>query len=613
MADAYGIGGFAGGLSQGINQGISIATAYEAGKLRKQQAGLDQFKTLLQIMELPSATRQVVSQGYLKTMGIAPESAEGKSFLTYLQKAQESDRQELMSLAEVFGLENIDENAMQSLVKNPSALTALMKQRDTKRQEDQAAMLLGIETPGQQPDTMQAGGEGDVPQLASLGGIEGEALPPQPGGGGTEGYNTELGKKVLLGKQSTTPQQAVDVTDTLEGNKPLPPEAGLKPASGPVQPVAQGSFYSPPDAEQTSARQQQILDLRKRRDLALVWGRDDIAKVLDERLEALGDNPDPSKRYKLFSTKAGLVMVDTQPENGGPPQPVKTPWTVMPGQNTGAGSGSGSGKMTSPFGKLIADSEAIKTKYGPDSPEYAAIQAKIAKEASKAGGMTVRALPGGGFEVVMGGGGESGLQTGSAADRQREHQANLQGAIDITRKLLDMAETRPELFGTSGALLKTGQELSEFGLEIGQVFSSVFGADVSTVDQALRRAIDWGLPGDQAAEMFNPSLSEIEILENSLRVMYARTLNPKGQLLAGNLAAAKGLIKLQGWFTSGNSAKARLKQLLDLFEGDKKRSGVLTGDEVQFPGAETEEEEAPETPLGEDPNATFDDLFGGAE
>ena len=563
-------GGFASGLARGLQTGYGLSLQKKARELAEQQQGMQQFETILKLMEAPTATRMFLAQDYMKRMGMDPKSTEGKNFLGYLQKAQDADRQALLEFGQAVGFRNLTPQALEYAMKNPSVMTQLLKTAQEKQEQAQAASLLGIELPG-----AEGGGAGQEPQ--SFGDMQASAEGAQPEG-------------AQIGPQEGDTSQSASM-----------PEADLAPAAGPGQQQAMSPSTPAVAPEQTpggavlspegmSARDARIKDLRRRRDLALALGKNDIAKALNQQMEDLGYGLKPSERYHIGKSGENMVLWDMYPEDGGQPRVIKTYATPS------SGKGTGTGKAASTVGKLIQDREAARAKGA--SPEDIAVYDQAIAKALSTSTRIIRSDGNGKFEMIEGPSEDvNTLETGAAKDRAREMLGNLDNAIADVDRILQIAKDNPQYFGASGSVLDFLRSAVGLGVDLSGLAAGALGFDPRDGQAMAKWAAEFA-PGIDVGGLFPPDASEVELLENTLAVVYARALNPDGRLLAQNLETARKATKLTGLKSSSQviqrveALRAKFQQLRDATE---KKLGGKPGE-----GAG-------------DPNAAFDDIFGTGE
>jgi hypothetical protein len=145
----------------------------------------------------------------------------------------------------------------------------------------------------------------------------------------------------------------------------------------------------------------------------------------------------------------------------------------------------------------------------------------------------------------------------------------LEGDVNFTQRLIDLATEQPNLFGVQGSLRNSLQNLIQGGEELAGLVPGL-----EAVVQNIREQVK-----DQDSNIiaqFDPNLSGMELLENSLAFRLARLRMERGgsevRALSAVMKDAKKDVSLTG-FTTTASVLARLnkiqKQFKDEFEAQK--------------------------------------------
>jgi len=159
---------------------------------------------------------------------------------------------------------------------------------------------------------------------------------------------------------------------------------------------------------------------------------------------------------------------------------------------------------------------------------------------------------------------EGGYETKAKRDAARE-QTDL---FNLGEKMLDdligHLQTDPSAGGLEGAFRRIAQKVSR-GLGSLSPRANVPFAD--NVREWIDRSVqdnEWD--ATEAMELRDkylddPDLSEMEVLENSLAMIYARVLNPKDRLLKDQLDIAREMVKIVGFAPGSWDAKGAIERL----------------------------------------------------
>tara|TARA_R100000808_G_scaffold10741_1_gene28336 strand:+ start:335 stop:1885 length:1551 start_codon:yes stop_codon:yes gene_type:complete len=181
------------------------------------------------------------------------------------------------------------------------------------------------------------------------------------------------------------------------------------------------------------------------------------------------------------------------------------------------------------------------------------------------------------------GGAEGGLEGTSARDTARTQVDYLSLGDEMLGDLIGHLERDPTSGGVVGALRRIGQKVQRGLGEVTQIadFGIAEAARGMITDQ-ISADVAEGLDSSDAIAirkefLDDPTLSEIEILENSLAAIVARVLNPKDRLLRDQYEVAKSMVKVTG-FSPGNwSSQTALEKLRRLRQDLQARKASIRG------------------------------------
>tara|TARA_R110000824_G_scaffold125366_1_gene284430 strand:+ start:188 stop:1735 length:1548 start_codon:yes stop_codon:yes gene_type:complete len=159
---------------------------------------------------------------------------------------------------------------------------------------------------------------------------------------------------------------------------------------------------------------------------------------------------------------------------------------------------------------------------------------------------------------------EGGYETKAKRDAARE-QTDL---FNLGEKMLDdligHLKTDPSAGGLEGAFRRIAQKVSRGLGSLSPRANVPFADNVREwIDRSVE-ANEWD--ATEAMELRDtylddPDLSEMEVLENSLAMIYARVLNPKDRLLKDQLDIARQMVKIVGFAPGSWDAKGAIERL----------------------------------------------------
>lgn len=166
------------------------------------------------------------------------------------------------------------------------------------------------------------------------------------------------------------------------------------------------------------------------------------------------------------------------------------------------------------------------------------------------------------------------LSMGSAVRNRVDTQGMAAAsALDTIGVLEEMITTSPSAQGLVGTIRGTAQNMMQTGNELGRFMGGTTAEVADAVSQGL---VDAGI----ASEMFDPNISAIDMLMNSLAWQVAKGFS--GDRVSNEqLRVARQMVGSSGMFNNQANSLTRLGQLRDTLTRDLSRVGPALSPEVQ--------------------------------
>lgn len=242
----------------------------------------------------------------------------------------------------------------------------------------------------------------------------------------------------------------------------------------------------------------------------------------------------------------------------------------------------------SPLGKLQAERDALIAQFGQDDPRIKQYDAAIAKTTTPTG-MSVEVGPDGTIRFTQGAIG-AGLETKANRDEARANIDFTRNVVGDLDKLIDKAEEDPTLLGAVGSARRGIQTATGVASDIAQVVPGVrpfikYGQDL------VKTLLDNDeIDKSVARDFFDPNLSDLQMMENTIAIALAKNRQPTGRLLSDVLKAAKEDAKLTGLRSSADVIQ-KMKTLRGLMARDmetmenqlkgSKKAADMTDEEIR--------------------------------
>ena len=159
---------------------------------------------------------------------------------------------------------------------------------------------------------------------------------------------------------------------------------------------------------------------------------------------------------------------------------------------------------------------------------------------------------------------EGGYETKAKRDAAREQTDLFNLGEKMLNDLIGHLQTDPSAGGLEGAFRRIAQKVTRGLGSLSPRADVPFADNVREwIDRSVQ-ANEWD--ATEAMELRDkylddPKLSEIEVLENSLAMIYARVLNPKDRLLKDQLDIAREMVKIAGFTPGSWDAKGAIERL----------------------------------------------------
>ena len=205
--------------------------------------------------------------------------------------------------------------------------------------------------------------------------------------------------------------------------------------------------------------------------------------------------------------------------------------------------------------------------------------------------------------------------------RQAQRLSTLQGNVALVDLLLDRLKEDPTRFGVMGSVRGAVQGTAAITSDLAEVIKNSSGGmvDLNQTAANIAQSLKGSPIEDEMAGFFDPKLSDLDLLENTLAFELARLRleKSKGEIRALTAAFrdAKKDVNLKG-LTSSRDVEARLRSVREQFATELAEvSRIVTGkqaDSGDAPPPPDRKTGAGDTVLDpDDLDAKLNDIFGG--